>query len=204
METLGIFFVTLTVFGLGVTAIDFLGLLGHHGGDHQDGSAEDACTDSEGHHGHTEHEGHHGSYLGADKTGLRLITGLLGVLRTAVYFALGAGPTGLFALLTKHTRPASLLWSLAGGAFIAVLARLLRRLLRRDLDSSIKPGEFILEKGILLTPIAPGAMGKALVRQFGKETELYVRCRDPRLGFLKGSEIRIVDCDDSLYWIEPL
>ena len=39
---------------------------------------------------------------------------------------------------------------------------------------------------------------------FGREREIYVRCRDARLALLKGCAIRIVDYDDSIYWIEPL
>jgi hypothetical protein len=98
----------------------------------------------------------------------------------------------------------SLGWSAAAGVGIAILTRLLRKFIRRDLDSSIKPDEFLMEKAVILTPVLPGEAGKAAVRQFGREQEIYVRCRDTAAAFSKGAEVRIVDFDESWYWIEPV
>jgi hypothetical protein len=121
-----------------------------------------------------------------------------------VYFALGAGPTGLFALFTGLSRGQSMIWSIGGGIGIALLTRLLRKFLRRDLDSSIKSEELLMEKALILVPVNPGEIGKALVRRFGTETEIYVRCRDNNTAFPKGAEVQITEYDENFYWIEAI
>lgn len=126
----------------------------------------------------------------------------IGTLRTTVYFSLGAGPTGLFALLTGVGGTASLAWSAGAGIFIALLARTLRAFVRRDLDSSIKPEEFLMDQAVISVPVSPGAMGKALVSRYGRDTELYVRCKDRSQALSKGETVRIVDMDDECYWVE--
>jgi hypothetical protein len=78
-------------------------------------------------------------------SGPLIVAKAIGALRTTVYFSLGAGPTGLFALLTGVGGTASLAWSAGAGVFIAILARTLRAFVRRDLDSSIKPEEFLMD-----------------------------------------------------------
>lgn len=126
----------------------------------------------------------------------------IGALRTGVYFSLGAGPTGLFAVLTGVRDAESLAWSAGAGVFIAVLARSLRAFIRKDLDSSIKAAEFIMDEATVTVSVAPGAMGKAAIRRYGRETEVYVRAKDASAAFPRGSAVRIVDFDDDCYWIE--
>ncbi len=98
----------------------------------------------------------------------------------------------------------SLAWSAGAGLFIATLSKALRAFIRKDLDSSIKPAEFIMDEAIVTVPVLPGEMGKATVRSYGKETDLYVRSKDARATFPKGSAVRIVDFDDDCFWIEPV
>jgi hypothetical protein len=198
MEYLLVIYAALTLFGLGITVVDFFGILDQKGtGDTnteesvQEGvRAVDADPSPQA-----------GSWLAPGDTGIRILTTILGCLRTGVYFALGAGPTGLFALFLGRSPGKSLIWSAGVGAGIALIARFLRKLVRRDLDSSLKPVEFLQEKAIITVPLAPGAVGKAVVRQFGKETELYVRSQDPRVAFSKGTEVWIVDFDESWYYV---
>jgi len=97
---------------------------------------------------------------------------------------------------------ASLLWSLGAGAAIAALARVLRRFLRRDLDSSFKPEDFILEEAQVTVSIAPGLMGKAEVRKYGAASEIYVRAKAGDLAFPRGSRVRIIDYRDDCYLVE--
>jgi hypothetical protein len=87
---------------------------------------------------------------------------------------------------------------------IAALARILRKIVRRELDSSIRPDELLMETAVLLLPITPGAVSKAVVREYGREKEIYVRCADTNSALAKGSEVRIISFDDSIYWIEPV
>jgi membrane protein implicated in regulation of membrane protease activity len=228
-------YIALSVFGLGVTIIDFIGVLEPSGdagaggdsadGDGADGDAADSdgadAADSDGADdagadgddtdsdsaadsadaGVAHHD--HGSYLAPESAaGIKAVTGIMGFLRLLVYFSLGAGPTGLFALLRGLSPFQSLFWAAGVGAAIAVFARLLRKFIRRDLDSSIQSVEFLMEKAVLLLPLSPGEMARAVVRQYGKETELYVKCKDPAAAIPKGSEVRIIDFDNEVYWVE--
>lgn len=145
-----------------------------------------------------------GFYVASAESGTRLVAGAIGALRTGVYFSLGAGPTGLFALFTGLGAAESLAWSAVAGIGISVLVRLLRGFIRKDLDSSINMAEFIMDEATISVPVEPGAMGKAIVRRYGRETEVYVRAMDASLAIPKGSSVRLVDLDDDCFRIEPL
>jgi len=202
MGNLFTLYIALAVFGIGVTIVDFLGIMdqagdsGDSGGDSSDSGASAAKA--------------HGSYLGpgakapAEKHGIRALTALIGLLRSAVYFSLGFGPTGIFATLIGLSPTASLVWASGIGAGVMVLARLLKRFIRRDLDSSIKPDELLHEKGVLLLPLEGESISKAVVKQFGRETRVYVRCSQAGVKLSKGQEVIIVDHDDDVYWVKPL
>jgi hypothetical protein len=173
---------------------------------------QDDATDTEtpyGDRGSWVVSGQSGTRPGLQKTvrrnagrGTQAVARLIGTLRTGVYFSLGAGPTGLFALLTGVGATASLGWSAGAGIFIAVLSRALRAFVRRDLDSSIKPEEFLMDQAVISVPVTPGAMGKAIVSRYNRDTELYVRCKDQSRSLPKGETVRIVDMDDDCYWVE--
>jgi len=172
---------------------------------HHDAISDHSTHDSQianGHHAAT-HDTHAGSYVASADSGTRIVAKTLGLLRSGVYFSLGAGLTGLFALLTKVSAVPSLLWSAGAGVFIMISARALRSFIRKDLDSSLKPEEFLMETGIISVSLLPGAMGKIIVRHSDLETELYVRAKDTSLNLKKGSTARIVDYTDECYWIEP-
>jgi hypothetical protein len=196
MANLFILYITLTVFGVGATIADFLGVM-----DHSD--------DSGGHDGHDLSD-HHGSNLSPEnkqpeeKQGIRAITRIIGILRNTVYFSLGFGPTGLFASYSGLSRFSGLLWACGVGVAMIILARTLKRFVRRDLDSSIKPEDLLQEKGTLLLPLEGKAISKAAVRQFGREMEIFVRCKNNEIKLPKGKEIIVVDYDNNVYWIEPL
>jgi len=247
MGDLFILFMSLTVFGVGVTAVDFIGVLDHFGNDgdgHGDGSSHEHGDES-GHgdgsgHGHGSGHTHdapadshsvetanaanaanaanHGSNLAPenknskltgdtgrpeDKTGIAVISKIINVLRNIVYFSLGFGPTGLFAIFSGLSRTSGLIWACAAGVVMMVLARLLKRFIRRDMDSSIKPDELLQERGVLLLPLEGGAISKAVVRQYGRDIEVYVRCKNKNVTLPKGKEIIIEDYDNDVYWIEP-
>ena len=208
MPDLIVLYTTVTVFGLGVTIVDFLGIMDHAGEHH--GAGDGDITGSEAEHSVS---AHNGSYLVSDnkasnpkqteKPGIKIIAKIMIILRSAVYFSLGFGPTGLFANFRGLPRINGLFWACGVGACIMILARLLRRFIRRDLDSSIKPDELLQEKGVLLLPLEGGAISKATVRQFGREMEIYVRCMDANVKLPKGKEITVVDYDNDVYWVEP-
>ncbi len=212
METLLVVYSALAVFGLGVTVVDLFGVF-----DQAESQAEDA-GDAPGDDGSPENGDHslveqsqapatrddRGSYVAHAEAGTRTVAKAIGLLRAGVYFSLGAGPTGLFALLTGTPLLQSAFWAAGAGMFIAVLAKVLRSFVRRDLDSTIKPEELLMDTARITVSIQPGAMGKAVVKSYGKDTEIYVRCKDPAVSLPKGRDARIVDMDEDCYWVEEL
>ncbi len=217
METLQAIYIALAVFGVGVTIVDLFGALDHgsdtgHGGSH-DGGGHDAVA-----HGAGGHEAGHplgqGSLLGSNRAegqggepsrglaGSSSVARFVSWLRTAVYFSLGAGPTGIAALSMKRGAIASLLWSLGAGVAIAILARSLRKFVRRDLDSSFTAEDFILEEADITIPVAPSLMGKAVIRKFGSQAEVYVRATSPDRAFARGDKVRIIDYQEDCYLVE--
>lgn len=225
MQSLLILYSALAVFGLGVTVVDFFGVLEQFssgegaiedgdGGDGDDGAIEDGdgSEDAGSEDADSEdqmHEGqsalvHHGSYVASAEGSTRLVIKALGMFRNLVYFSLGSGLTGLFSLIMKLPFLESLLWSGGAGVFIAALAKLLRRFIRKDLDSSVKAEEFIMDEAEVLVSIGRGELGKISVRRYGIEREFYARARDASELIPKGSRVQIVDIDEECCWVDPL
>ncbi len=210
MQSLFVLYSALAVFGVGVTIIDLFGVFEHAGSsDHAGDSGHDDGADHDDGAGHDDNPDndvvqHHGSYIASADSATRFVARTIGALRMGVYFSLGAGPTGLFAVLTGVAPGESLAWSAGAGVFIAILARVLRSFIRKDLDSSIAPEEFIMDEATMTVSITPGAMGKAVVRRYGTEHELFVRAKDIQSSFAKGAKVRIVDFDDDCYWVESV
>jgi len=180
--------------------VDFLGVFDNTAGgdnDGADGNSESGSASAKG--SNLINENKHKD----EKQGIRVLSKIMNVLRNAVYFSLGFGPTGLFASSSGLPATQGLLWALAAGAVMMILARFIKRLIRRDLDSSIKPDELLQEQGVLLLPLEGGEISKASVRQYGRETEIYVRCRDKESKLPKGEKIIIEEYDNDVYWIKP-
>lgn len=181
-----------------------------HGGDHPfDGdSSHDSIGSHDGaithHHEADDGSGAGGSLVQAPDSRVRIVAKAIGWLRTGVYAAIGAGPTGLLALFQGSPPLESLLWASGAGVFIAVLAKSLRRIARREMDSSFKPEEFLLDEAEILVSVTPGAMGKALVKRYGAAQEIYVRALDGAAAFPAGTRVRIADFDESCYYVEAV
>ena len=213
MHELIFLFSALAVFGVGVTVVDLLGFLDHAGpasaGGHDTGSHDSAGHDGShdlgSHHdaAHSGQAGHGASYVSPSEEGTNLVARILSWLRLLVYFSLGAGPTGLFGLLTGIGILPSLLWSGGAGLLMAVLARGLRSFIRKDLDSSIKAVELLMDLAVVSVPIQARAMGKAIVRRYDHEMEIFVRARDESQEIPKGATVRIVEFNDDCYFVEP-
>ncbi len=227
----------LLVYGAGVLALSFLGLLGHdqgHDGDIHDGAeighdadAADGHEADDGHDGDDGHDaadgqGHGGGRAdgavagyeraggdaargrsGRGGSGLRVASRVASLLRSSVFLALGAGATGLFAGARGLGAPEGAAWAAGAGVLVLAISRIVRRLVRRDLDSSFKSEEFLMEEAVVSIPASPGQMGKAELRKFGADIELYVRSADPSRPLAKGERVRIVDCADECYYVEP-
>ena len=217
MTFLSTVYTALAIFGIGITAIDFLGVFNQEGDsdsaseDGSDADAGDVIDSGAGsniNQSGDDADDEEGSNLNpqrklSKKSGFQIVTRILRTIRTAVYFALGSGPTGLFALYSGLNAGTSLIWSGAAGIASVFIVRMISKLLRKEMDSSIHSSELILGKAVLLTPILPGEMGKAAVQQYGRELYVYVKCKDSSLSLPKGAITSIVEFSDNIYLIEP-
>jgi hypothetical protein len=88
------------------------------------------------------------------------------------------------------------------GLAIAAIAFLVRKLTRRDHDSSFTPEEFILEEAVVTVPVAPGLKGKAELQKYGAAIELYITALDGDQAFARGSRVRIIDFLENCYLVE--
>ncbi|MFP4443349.1 MAG: NfeD family protein [Spirochaetia bacterium] len=217
-------YIASAVLGLGITVIDMLGLFGSESETDFD-SGEAAGDDSAGELEFAGEEGdvsipedssgddsvqpsalgHDSDEAAAVKRKKRKRDAVLTILsgaRSVVYFALGFGPAGLFAL-TQVSAPRSLIWSVPAGAAVLVGGRILRRVLRRELDSQISTEELLLEAGEVTVSIAPGSMGKVRIKYGGSYIDRYARAADPNARIALGTLVRVADISDECVYVEP-
>ena len=192
-------YIAATIFGVGVTAIDLLGFVGDQNDDGEpDGDGNDGDDgDVEG-----DASSGKGSIAGHDRRQRHsIVMRIMSATRSVVYFSLGFGPVGWFGTATGETVVSTLVWSSGVGAVILVLAHLLRRLLRSELNSNIKETDTLLEKGTVTVRIQPGALGRIRLKIGAAYTDRYARTRgeetlDP------GVEVRVVDIDEDCLVVE--
>ena len=178
------------IFGVGVTVIDLLGLLG--GGSDDSGAADGSGgDDSGGTEGAGDGQGGAGGQDGAVGAVGAPVLSVLRWVRTLIYFCLGFGPFGLAAGWFGSAPVASLIWSVAGGVSMSVLARLFFRFQRTRLDSTLRDDELLMEPGTVIVPIAAGSMGKVRVLFGQSVTERYARAEDQAEEFGAGARVVI-------------
>jgi hypothetical protein len=216
----------LLVYGAGALVLSLLGAFGHdhgHDGAHDNDGAQgqghgaqghdSQGHDSQGHdahgHGHDAAQRPDGSVAVLERprggeAGTGAVSRIASILRSSVYLSLGAGATGLFAASRGLGPLEAAAWAAGAGVLVLAIARLVRRLVRRDLDSSFRSEEFLMEECVVVVGAAPGEMGKAELRKYGASVELYIKSADASLALAKGSRARIVDCGEECYLVEPV
>lgn len=220
-----------TVFGVGITLIDLFGLLGSHDGDHagedsgghvedgalaegdlgdHDGGSEPADDDAAPGEAHDsealEHGGealeHDGSLAGHDRPERRSpVLGILSFLRNIIYFCLGFGPVGWFAVATGNSLLTSLLWSAPSvGALFGT--RALRKFMRRELDSAVKSSELLMEKGEVTVSIGAGELGRVRIKLGEIYVDRFARAATPQTAIHVGTQVRVTDVGDDCVYVE--
>ena len=177
----GLFWLT-AIFGVGVTVVDLLGLIG--------GGTDDAGGDQDG-----------GGAASGGGSGGAPVLSFLRWVRTLVYFCLGFGPFGLAAGAFGSGPIASLIWSLAGGVSMSVLARLFFRFQRTRLDSSLHDEELLMEPATVIVPIAVGSMGKVRVHFGQSVAERYARAEDGAEEFASGDRVVIARITEQCVYV---
>lgn len=211
-----------TVFGVGVTVIDLLGLLGGESeggdsdsdadgdladGDLADGfeSADDAGDSGDDAAGEDTDDGgeDHSSIAGHDVRRKRsVVLRIMAGVRALVYFALGFGPVGWFALGSGQTALASIAYAAPVGALVMLGARGLRRLLRSELSSSVKESDLLMERGEVTVTIGPGQLGRVRIKLGGAYIDRYARAQNATSPLAPGTAVRVVDVSDECVYVE--
>ena len=173
------------IFGVGVTVIDLLGLIG--GGSEDGGAAGDRGDDGEG---SSDGEGSGASVLS-----------FLRWARSLVYFCLGFGPFGLAAGAFGSGATGRLMWSLFGGVATAILARQFFRFQRTRLDSSLQDEELLMESATVIVPIAAGGMGKVRVHFGQSVAERYARAEQADQGFAMDDRVVISQVTEQCVYV---
>lgn len=212
-----------TVFGVGVTVLDMIGALG--GDEDADGADADAIdspgaegdtfdtddgfaadSDSDGGEDAGDDEGgdHEPAVLGHDRRRSGgLIVRFMSFLRNIVYFSLGFGPVGWFAIATGEAIPATFAWSAGSGVVILLGARILRRILRSELTSDFKETDLLMETGTVNVTIQPGQIGRVRLTIGGAYVDRYARSKDTEVPIQPGTEVRVVDLGNDAVIVEP-
>jgi hypothetical protein len=178
------FYLFTTIFGISVTVVDMLGILGagddHGAGDHGDHGAAV--------HGDAQ-DGAHAPLLS-----------ILGYLRMGVYFSLGFGPLGLVSAAVGAGALESLAWAVPGGIIAAALAHAFFRFQQYDVDSSVRDEELLFEYAHVIVAISRQAMGKVRVKLGQSVVERYALAEDEGDAFRTGDVVEIVRVgDDRVY-----
>jgi len=203
-------YIAATVFGVGITFIDLLGLIGSHDGDQSDAVGGDHDSTDDGavdHDGSAEHEGenaeHEGSIAGHDRPVRRgVVLSILTVLRNLIYFCLGFGPVGWFAVATGTSGVGSLIWSAPVGVVALIGTRVLRRFMRRELNSEVSESELLMEKGEVIVSIGQGELGRVRIRLGDIYVDRFARASRPDATIHVGAQIRVTEIAEDCVYVE--
>jgi membrane protein implicated in regulation of membrane protease activity len=178
-----------TVFGVGVTVVDMLGILGHgsHHGDHDVGA----------------HHGDHDSSTPAGEHADGYVPFLLVLryLRTMVYFSLGFGPLGLMAEATGSSVAGSLAWAVPGGLAAAWLAGVFFRWQRHDVDSTVQAHELLAERARVIVPLSSTAMGRVRLKVGQSVIERYALAEDDWESLRTNDVVEVVRVTDECVYV---
>ena len=167
------------VFGVGVTLVDMLGLLGSNDGDGGDGDGDD----------------------GGGGGGHASVLSVLRYLRMVVYFCLGFGPFGLVAGKTGVGSLATLMWALGGGVVIAVTARAFFRFQNTVIDSSVDEDDMLFEQAYVSVPISDTNMGRVRVQIGQTVSERFALAAEPDTFFGTDDVVQIVSISDECVYV---
>lgn len=216
------------VFGVGVTLVDLLGLFGGHEGDNTDSSGHEADghfddgpggseTDNGGDappeldgvaetgtdHDFGDQNENVESITGHDRPERRsYVLRLLTIVRSIIYFCLGFGPVGWFALASSGSAATSLYWSVPVGVVALFGTRALRRFMRRELNSEIGTSELLMERGVVTVSIGAGELGRVRIKLGDVYVERFARAASSQTAIHAGTSVRVTDVSDECVYVE--
>jgi membrane protein implicated in regulation of membrane protease activity len=219
-------FVGATVFGAGVVALDFLGILGghhdtaghdlaagdasagHFDGGHVGGHVADGGAGDHGHAGdHTAGHAQPSHPDGAQPSNGRAqssaapILSVLTYLRLLVYFCLGFGPAGWAGVAAGQGPLLSLVIATPVGVAALFLAQAFFRFQRRDTNSQLTGSDLLGAAATVIVPLDATTMGKVRIQVGLSVTDQYALAADPETKFATGDPARVVKVTDECVYI---
>lgn len=164
----GIYILT-TVFAVGVTAIESMGLLGDSGDDNGGADDDGGLSSDDGAEATDSAHGSDGVVVRGDVLQQRpnpvgqYIFKVLGVLRLIVYFTLGFGPMGLVAIVLGTGALLSLVLAIPAGIITCVMYRSFIRWQRKDVDSTVYERDLVGHQAKVLFAIYPNETGRVRI-----------------------------------------
>lgn len=190
-------FIAGAVFGAGVVALDFLGILGSDSSGGLD-SAGDSGGDVGGDVGSD--GGINGGEDGINADDLAspsdsapgLVLSVLTYLRMLVYFCLGFGPVGLAALISGRSPLIALLLAVPVGVVTVFLAQAFFRFQHSDTDSTVKGKELLMQQATVTVPLTHSDMGRVRLQLGMSVMDPYALAADEGGAFNQGDTVTIV------------
>jgi membrane protein implicated in regulation of membrane protease activity len=197
MELLKALYIFSAVFGVGILIVDFMGALNHDSDDSYGGGGDTSEAVE------TQTDGEEGSDI-ASKTSKKgtLILKLLALMQSTIYFSIGFGVTGLFAVYTGESPFSSLLWSLSAGFILTIVALMIKKMQKKVLDSQVSKSELLLEQGEVIVPIEKGKIGKVRISLENQIVDRFARSKDKNLSFSMGEAVLIEEVTEEYIFIE--
>lgn len=139
-----------------------------------------------------------------DKEGsfLRVILRMLSWMRMFVYFSLGFGFSGLFAIYLGETSLSGFLWALGLGLTVVFLYKTMNRVLRQEINSVIKEEELLLRNGTIIVSVKKGQLGKVEIEWNQQSVERYCRSFLQEEEFKVGDQVLIAKVTDECVYVE--
>jgi hypothetical protein len=170
------------VFGVGVTLVDMLGLLGAS----DDGASDSADGEGDGD--------------GAGEVHAPVLS-FMRWLRVLVYFCLGFGPFGLVADRIGNGGITTLLWAGGGGVVSGALARAFFRFQGKVIDSSLADDDMLFEQAYVTVPVSDTDMGRVRIHIGQTVAERFALAADPDTFYAADAEVRIVSITDDCVYV---
>ncbi len=132
----------------------------------------------------------------------RGILQFMSTLRTMVFFCVGFGTVGSFALLTGESRISSLIWSIPVGIVTVLIFHFFKNMQQKKLDSSIQDKELIQQRGTALLPFSGSSIGKVKITFGSLQIERYAKCSSPDDSIAKGDPVIVQSTDDEYVYVK--
>lgn len=208
------------VLSVGVLIVDLLGLVDHgQNPDAVDGANDSSIdtTNSDGANA-TSHtlmthgldyagEGHDTTHVVSTVMQDKPVQGsmvfkALTLLRSTVYFCAEFGSVALFAWMLKMSPLSSLLWSIPTGIASIVPTRLLMQLFKKEIDSTVKEHELLMEHGVVTVSIVKGEISKVRINLNGHYVDRYAKAKHLNDSIPLGSNIYVCDIEEDYLIVE--